>query len=72
MNDDTEALLRLIDAVKKAGEEITDSINQGFETIESAILLSDGIEERLRRIADSLDAHTEETRMINIKRRNNE
>ena len=58
MNDDTEALLRLIDAVKKAGEEITDSI--------------DGVEERLRIIADSLDAHTDETRMINIKRRNNE
>lgn len=58
MNDETEALIRLINAVKKAGEEITDSI--------------DGVEERLRVIANSLDAHTEETRMINIKKRNNE
>jgi len=54
----TEALIKLVDAVTKAGEEITNSL--------------DGIEERLRRIDIAIDTHTEETRMIDVKRRNNE
>ena len=53
----TEALMKLIDAVTKAGEDITNSL--------------DGIEERLRRIDIAIDTHTEETRMLDVKRRNN-
>ena len=58
MNDEyvkTEALLKLIDTVSKAGEEITNSL--------------DSIEERLRRINESIDTHTEEVRMIDVKNR---
>ena len=51
----TEALLKLIDTVSKAGEEITNSL--------------DSIEERLRRINESIDTHTEEVRMIDVKNR---
>ena len=53
----TEALMKLIDAVTKAGEDITNSL--------------DGIDERLRRIDIAIDTHTEETRMLDVKRRNN-
>jgi hypothetical protein len=54
----TEALIKLVDAVTKAGEDITNSL--------------DGIDERLRRIDIAIDTHTEETRMLDVKRRNNE
>tara|TARA_R110000772_G_scaffold172737_4_gene284609 strand:- start:438 stop:623 length:186 start_codon:yes stop_codon:yes gene_type:complete len=53
----TEALMKLIEAVTKAGEDITNSL--------------DGIDERLRRIDIAIDTHTEETRMLDVKRRNN-
>ena len=53
----TEALMKLVDAVTKAGEDITNSL--------------DGIDERLRRIDIAIDTHTEETRMLDVKRRNN-
>ena len=54
----TEALMKLIEAVTKAGEDITNSL--------------DGIDERLRRIDIAIDTHTEETRMLDVKRRNNQ
>tara|TARA_R110000824_G_scaffold109772_2_gene257613 strand:- start:5507 stop:5692 length:186 start_codon:yes stop_codon:yes gene_type:complete len=54
----TEALIKLVDAVTKAGEDITNSL--------------DGIDERLRRIDIAIDTHTEETRMLDVKRRNNQ
>tara|TARA_R110000751_G_scaffold20987_3_gene60861 strand:+ start:571 stop:756 length:186 start_codon:yes stop_codon:yes gene_type:complete len=54
----TEALMKLIEAVTKAGEDITNSL--------------EGIDERLRRIDIAIDTHTEETRMLDVKRRNNQ
>jgi len=53
----TEALMKLIEAVTKAGEDITNSL--------------DGIDERLRIIDIAINTHTEETRMLDVKRRNN-
>ena len=53
--------------------KIFDSINQlSLAVNESAVTISDSldeIEERLRRINDSIDTHTEETRMIDVKNR---
>jgi|TARA_R110000851_G_scaffold299598_2_gene455602 hypothetical protein len=60
-----DVLLKIFDAIN----EVSLSINESAVTISNSL---DEIEERLKRINDSLDAHTEETRMINIKRRNNE
>ena len=53
--------------------KIFDAINQlSLAVNESAVTISDSldeIEERLRRINDSIDTHTEETRMIDVKNR---
>jgi len=53
--------------------KIFDSINQlSLAVNESAITISnslDEIEERLRRINESIDTHTEEVRMIDVKNR---
>ena len=53
--------------------KIFDAINQlSLAVNESAVTISDSldeIEERLRRINDSIDTHTEETQMIDVKNR---
>ena len=53
--------------------KIFDSINQlSLAVNESAVTISnslDEIEERLRRINESIDTHTEEVRMIDVKNR---
>jgi transcriptional antiterminator len=53
--------------------KIFDSINQlSLAVNESAITISnslDEIEERLRRINESINTHTEEVRMIDVKNR---
>jgi len=53
--------------------KIFDSINQlSLAVNESAVTISnslDEIEERLRRINESINTHTEEVRMIDVKNR---
>jgi hypothetical protein len=57
MNDEeyVEVIRELAIAVKDATAQIVDSLDE--------------IEERLRRINDSIDTHTEETRLIDVKNR---
>ena len=53
--------------------KIFDAINQlSLAVNESAVTMSDSldeIEERLRRINESIDTHTEEVRIIDVKNR---
>ena len=57
MNDEeyVEVIRELAIAVKDATDQIVNSLDE--------------IEERLRRINDSIDTHTEETQMIDVKNR---
>lgn len=57
-----DVLLKIFDAIN----QLSLSVNEAAVTISDSL---DEVEERLSRINDSIEAHTEETRMIDTKNR---
>ena len=60
-----DVLLKIFDAIN----QLSLSVNEAAVTISDSM---DEVEERLRRINGSIEAHTEETRMIDAKNRTRE
>ena len=57
-----DVLLKIFDAIN----QLSLAVNESAVTISDSL---DGIEERLRRINESIDTHTKEVRMIDVKNR---
>jgi len=57
-----DVLLKIFDAIN----QLSLAVNEAAVTISDSL---DEVEERLKRINDSIEAHTEETRMIDTKNR---